>query len=68
MANQKFDVEVDNCGSIWRFTPMTSEARDWIDENVASEGWQWLGGSLCVEHRYGPDLVQGMLDNGLAVG
>jgi hypothetical protein len=59
------DVLVSNQGTIFTFTPLTSAAREWIEENVASEGWQWLGGSLCVEHRYASDLGRGMREANL---
>jgi len=61
------DVVVENHGSLFAFTPVTAEARDWFSENVASEGWQWLGPSLCVDHRYAPDLVAGLVAAGLEV-
>ena len=37
--------------------PMTQAALKWIDENVVSEPWQWLGGALCVDLRYARDLT-----------
>ena len=43
---------------------MVRTARDWIDENVASEPWQWLGGALCVDHRYAGDLIEAIADDG----
>lgn len=60
------DVTVENCGGIFTFEPLTPAAEQWIDENVDSES-QWLGGRLCVEHRYARDLAQGMMNDGLCV-
>jgi len=38
------DVIVDSYGSVVGLSPMTQAAREWIEENVAAESWQWLGG------------------------
>ena len=42
------DFVVDDYGSIVGITPITPAARDWLDENVESEPWQWLGCTLNV--------------------
>lgn len=60
-------VIVSNHGSIWGFQPITKVARDVIRDNVASEGWQWLGSSLCVDSRFGPGLVELLQGHGLEV-
>lgn len=61
----KADVVIQNEGTIWMFIPITKKAKRWIRDHVSSEPWQWLGRSLCVDHRYGPDLAGGMADAGL---
>lgn len=61
------DVEVNDCGSVVMFAPMTAEAQQWVDTNVGLESWQWLGGAFAVEHRYADDLIEGMLNDGLVV-
>jgi hypothetical protein len=40
------DVLISNEGTVWVFNPLTPAAKDWFDENVESEPWQWLGTSL----------------------
>jgi len=50
--------------SIYLLTPITPEAKEWIEENV-SEDSQWLGNGLAVEARYLSDLVSGMSEDGL---
>ena len=40
-------------GSVVGFTPLTDEAREWMDEHVAAEGWQWMGKTLMVDQRQG---------------
>lgn len=61
------DVIVENHGSIFVVQPLTAAGREWIEEHVQSEPYQWLGGGLCVEHRYVAGLVDGMIDAGLEV-
>jgi len=44
-------------GSILLIEPLSEAAREWLDDNVVSEPWQWLGGALCTDHRIGGNLV-----------
>lgn len=67
MNGTQEDVRIENHGSLFVVQPMTTEAREWMLENVASEPWQWLGGGLAVEPRYVFDLVEGMRDAGFTV-
>jgi hypothetical protein len=61
------DVEYSDEGTVVTFQPLTERGKDWIEENVTSEGWQWLGARLCVDPRYAQSLVDGMADAGLAI-
>jgi hypothetical protein len=61
------DVQIENHGSLFLVTPMTAAGREWISKNVASEPWQWLGGSLSVEPRYAYSLAVGMKSDGLVI-
>ncbi len=66
-GNTTADVLVENQGTIWVFRPLSDEAQEWIDEHVQSEPWQWFGGGLVVDHRYGPPLAEGMQEAGLVL-
>lgn len=61
------DVIVHNGGTLFQFEPQTQAAKDWIEQNVQTESWQWFGGSLVVEHRYAAQLAEGMIADGLVV-
>ena len=61
------DMRVSDEGTIFLFTPVTPEAKTWVDENVALEDYQWFGRGFSVEHRYAADLVVGMQEAGLVV-
>ena len=61
------DVLVRNEGTVVLLTPKSVEARAWVDENLGLEAWQWLGDSFAVEWRYAPNVVDGMIGDGLEV-
>lgn len=60
------DFTVSNHGTIWLLTPLTSEAREWVDEYLPEDALTFRG-SVCVEPRYMPDIVDGILSDGLEV-
>ena len=45
------DFQIADHGSIILIKPVSEAAGACVDENVASEPWQWLGGALCVDIR-----------------
>ena len=47
--------------------PKTELARQWIDENVYSEPWQWLGDNLAIDHHFVENIVEGMREAGLTL-
>jgi hypothetical protein len=61
------DVLIANEGTVFVFCQLTPAAKQWVEENVQSEPYQWLGASLVVETRYAWGLAQGMKDAGLVL-
>ncbi len=61
------DILVRNCGSLWQLFPLSQEASHWIDENVATECWQWMGSSFVVDWRFAGQLIDGARAAGLDV-
>ena len=51
------DFQIADQGSIFLIRPLNEAARQWLDENVVSEPWQWGQGALCVETRFARDLI-----------
>src|SRR5205814_10729008 len=51
------DFSISDQGSIFLIRPLNEAARQWLDENVAAEPWQWVQGALCVEARFARDLI-----------
>jgi hypothetical protein len=45
-------------------TLKSQQAKEWVEENVGLEPWQWLGNSFIVDHHYIEDLEQGMVGAG----
>ena len=64
---QEIDVRVSGSGTMYHVTPLTEAAKEWVNENVHLEDWQWLGNGFGVEWRYLDNLVEGMTEAGLAV-
>jgi hypothetical protein len=60
------DVLVHNEGTIFLFCPLTSQAKEWIDEHVQPDA-MWFASALVVEHRFAWGLARGMIDAGLAL-
>jgi hypothetical protein len=60
------DVFVHNEGTVFLFCPLTSQAKEWIDEHVQPDA-MWFAGALVVEHRFAWGLARGMIDAGLAL-
>ena len=51
------DFQITDQGTIILIRPLNAAARQWLDENVVSEPWQWVQGALCVEGRSARDLL-----------
>jgi len=61
------DVTVIDQGTLVGFTPVSDLAQEWFADNVASEGWQWMGPTLWVDHRLAQRLLEGILGEGLVI-
>src|SRR4051794_18638677 len=64
-AQDRPDVRVTNEGAAYMVEPVTDGARQWVNQNVVVERWQWVGGSFAVDHRFIQRLVDGMREDGL---
>jgi hypothetical protein len=63
-----YDFEVIDDGSVVGIKPLTAIATNWMADNVESEGWQWLGNTLYVDHGMAENIIGGMCDDGLVLG
>ena len=51
------DFQIADHGTVISVRPLNEAARQWLQENVVSEPWQWVEGALCVEPRFARDLI-----------
>ena len=61
------DIRIIDDGSLIGFKPVSEECLDWINENVESAGWQWMGNTLWVDHRMAGPLLDGIIAAGFEV-
>jgi hypothetical protein len=55
---KKTNFLITDEGTVVLITPVSNEARQWVDENLSIEPWQWLGDGFGVEHRYASDILE----------
>lgn len=67
MTSPRADFDITNHGSIVMIAPLTPAAQEWWDENVPTEGWQWMGGACAVEPRCVEALVEGLQEEGFTI-
>ncbi len=60
-----YDFELRDAGSIAQIAPLTDAAREWLDDNVEAEAWQYMGPVLCIDSRYAMAIVEGFVADGL---
>ena len=61
------DVTLIDGGSLIGLKAETPEAQQWMDNNVLSEEWSYLGSVLYVDHRNAVRIIDGMEDYGLII-
>ena len=61
------DFQIADHETVISIRPLNDAARQWLDENVVSEPWQWVQGALCVEARFARDLIIEIEQAGLTV-
>jgi hypothetical protein len=61
------DFVITNMGTTVLIRPVTDAAKQWVEDNVETEAWQWLGDAFGVDHRPGWGLVDILEDSGLFV-
>jgi len=62
----KADFEVDNQGSIFLLRPLSTAAYAWAELNLPEDAMHF-GDSIVIEHRYIGAIVEGIVNDGLAV-
>src|SRR5258708_22094700 len=60
------DFRFSNHGSVCLLTPVSADARDWIDTRLPVDVQRYAGGAV-IEPRYAEDILSGITDEGLTV-
>lgn len=60
-------MQVTDHGSIVSFQPANEQEYSWMQDNLQTESWQWLGRNLNVDHRFADDIIALMQEEGLAL-
>lgn len=65
---QKADIRVITEGNMLGFQCLSKAGLDYLtSDEVISEGWQWLGQTLYVDHRLATDLFVACDEQGLTI-
>jgi hypothetical protein len=64
----ELDLLVEPHGSVTLIRVLTEEGQAWVDENVAVEGWAWVGDAFACEPRMVGAVARGAVEDGLRVG
>ena len=62
------DFSVENHGSIFLLRPLSTMARNWVEEHIReNNGFQPYYPTVVVEHRYIHEIVAGIRADGLSL-
>ena len=64
--NTQTDFTLVDHGSIAILTPESDDAKTWVDDHIAEEA-QWFANGVVIEHRYVPDIVEGIFETGMTI-
>jgi hypothetical protein len=62
------DLTVIDEGTIVQFIPKTEAGRTFLHQMLHTEPWQWLGNTLCIDHRMAQGVIDGAENEGLRIG
>jgi hypothetical protein len=61
------DIEFQDEGTVTLIIPLSPAGKSWLDENVESEDWQYLGSNLAIDTRVVGVILAGASHDGLFV-
>lgn len=59
------DIEMNDQGTIWLFTPISKAALEWCRKHLPDDAPRWGQCSYVVEHRFISDIVERARQDGL---
>ena len=63
---RKSDIWILPQGTLTLVRPITQRASEWINQHLQDHS-QWFGPALLIEHHFVPQLLTGMIADGLQV-
>lgn len=67
MTDKEPDLRFVCLGTVWLIEPLTECGKQWLEGEVYSEPWQWLGSALGVEWRCVSFLLEAAEEDGLTI-
>ena len=61
------DFRCEIHGSLFLLFPLSQSAQSWVEEHLPTDA-QWFGNAVVIEHRYIWAILEGIQNDGLAVG
>jgi hypothetical protein len=61
-----YDFKFANHGNLALLTPTSSNAADWCEVHLPSDATRW-GEAFVIEPRYASDILEGIVDDGMAI-
>ena len=61
------DVTVERLGTVVLLSPLTVEARTWLEQHTDAPAWAWQSGGLAVEPRMVDAVIGGLTAAGFTV-
>lgn len=68
IAQASADFVLENHGSVILIAPKTAAGQTWLNDNIAADPWQMMGGKIAAEPRLCENIVEGAEADGLTVG
>lgn len=62
-----YDIAVQDHGSVAMLEGLTTDGKEWLEENIHVESWQRFGGGIACEPRMVAAVVEAARDAGLEV-
>jgi hypothetical protein len=60
------DFFIRHEGTISLLFPESEAARDWVEAHLPDDALTWAS-AVCIEHRYVPDILAGIVTDGLTI-
>jgi hypothetical protein len=51
-------------GSVVMVAPLSAGCKEWVEQNVATQAWQWAGPFFACEPRMAGEVIRGMQNDG----